>query len=149
MGFNLLQCPLRPGNRTLIAWNTRDVAMQFYLRGGQLWCEVRVNRDRCTATVRLVLVISHELICYESNRGHEIDGTKPNQTGTLCSSKKSRDIRQKETDKNVETQHKDSIAVATNSRSMIFVTFVSCARWYVCVFNPIYSGASLRLSVYV
>ena len=44
---------------------------------------------------------------------------------------------------------KDSIDVATNSRSMIFVTFVSCARWYVCVFDPIYSGASLRLSVYV
>ena len=27
----------------------------------------------------------------------------------------------------------DSITVATNSRSMIFVTIVSCARWCVCV----------------
>ena len=43
----------------------------------------------------------------------------------------------------------NSIAVATNSRSMIFVTIVSCVRWCVCVFDPIYSGASLRLSVYV
>ena len=45
--------------------------------------------------------------------------------------------------------NKDSIAVATNSRSMIFVTIVSCVRWCVCVFDLIYSGASLRLSVYV
>ena len=46
---------------------------------------------------------------------------------------------------------KYSIAVATNSRLMIFVTIVSCVRWCVCmcVFDPIYSGASLRLSVYV
>ena len=44
---------------------------------------------------------------------------------------------------------KDSIAVATNSRSMIFVTIVSCVRWFVCVFDPIHYGASLRLSVYV
>ena len=28
---------------------------------------------------------------------------------------------------------KDSIAVATNSPSMIFVTIVSCVRWCVCV----------------
>ena len=84
MGFNLLQRPIRPGNRTLIAWNTRDVAMQFNLCGGQLWCEVRYNGVRCTVTVRLLLLllfISHELICYESNQGHEIDGnkTKSNQ----------------------------------------------------------------------
>ena len=46
-------------------------------------------------------------------------------------------------------QFKDSIAVATNSRSMIFVTVVRCVRWCVCVFAHIYSGASLRLSVYV
>ena len=44
---------------------------------------------------------------------------------------------------------KDNIAVATNSRSMIFVTIVSCVLWCVCVFDPIYSGASLRLWVYV
>ena len=43
----------------------------------------------------------------------------------------------------------DSIDVATNSRSMIFVTIVSCVCWCVCVFDPIHSGASLRLSVYV
>ena len=47
--------------------------------------------------------------------------------------------------------NKESIAVATNPRSMIFVTIVSCVRWCVCtcVFDPIHSGASLRLSVYV
>ena len=28
-------------------------------------------------------------------------------------------------------------------------TIVSCVRWRVCVFDPICSGASLRLSVYV
>ena len=44
---------------------------------------------------------------------------------------------------------KDSIAVATNSRSMIFVTIVSYVRWCVCVFKPHNPGASLRLSVYV
>ena len=44
---------------------------------------------------------------------------------------------------------KYSIAVTTNSRSMIFVTIVSCVRCCVCVFDPIYYGASLRLSVYV
>ena len=44
---------------------------------------------------------------------------------------------------------KDSTAVATNTRSMIFVTIVSCVRWCVFVFDPIYSGASLRLSVYL
>ena len=44
---------------------------------------------------------------------------------------------------------KDSTAVATNSRSMIFVTIVSCVRWRVCVFDSIYSGASLSLSMYV
>ena len=49
----------------------------------------------------------------------------------------------------LNSTYKDSIAVATNSRSMIFVTIVSCVRWCVCVFDPIYSGASLRLSVYV
>ena len=38
----------------------------------------------------------------------------------------------------------DSIAVATNLRSMIFVTIVSCVRWCVCVFDPKYFGASLR-----
>ena len=83
MGFNPLKCPFRPRNRTLIAWKARDVAVYFYLRGGQLWCEVRCNGARCTATVRLLFVllfIAHELICYESNRGHEIDGTKSNQT---------------------------------------------------------------------
>ena len=42
-----------------------------------------------------------------------------------------------------------TIAVATNSRSMIFVTIVSCVRWCVCVYDPIYSGAGLRISVYV
>ena len=31
---------------------------------------------------------------------------------------------------------------------VIFVTIVSCVRWCVCVFDPIYFGASLRLSVY-
>ena len=44
---------------------------------------------------------------------------------------------------------KDSIAVATNSRSIIFITIVSCVGWCPCVFAPIYSGASLRVSVYV
>ena len=29
----------------------------------------------------MLLFISHYLICYESSRGHKIDGTKPNQTG--------------------------------------------------------------------
>ena len=47
-----------------------------------------------------------------------------------------------------KVQKKDSIAVAMNSRSMIFVTIVSYVRWCVCVFDPIYSGVSLRLSVY-
>ena len=32
---------------------------------------------------------------------------------------------------------------------MKFVTIASCVRWCVCVFDPIYSGPSLRLSVYV
>ena len=44
---------------------------------------------------------------------------------------------------------KYSIAVATNSSSTIFVTIVNSVRWCVCVFDLIYSGASLRLSVYV
>ena len=48
-----------------------------------------------------------------------------------------------------ENYNENSIAVSTNSRSMIFVTIVSCVCWCVCVFDPIYSGASLRLSVYV
>ena len=29
----------------------------------------------------VVVVFSHELIRYESSRGHKVDGTKPNQTG--------------------------------------------------------------------
>ena len=49
----------------------------------------------------------------------------------------------------LKVQFKDSIDVAKNSRSMIFVTIVSWVRWCVCVFVPIYSGASLRLSMYV
>ena len=31
--------------------------------------------------VVVVVVFSHELIRYESSRGHKIDGTKPNQPG--------------------------------------------------------------------
>ena len=31
--------------------------------------------------VVVVVVISHQLIRYESSRGHKIDGTKPNHTG--------------------------------------------------------------------
>ena len=46
-----------------------------------------------------LLFISHELIRYKSSRGHKIDGTKPNQTGTR--SEKSRESRQKTTDNTV------------------------------------------------
>ena len=42
--------------------------------------------DKCYSGGRflqvvVVVVFSHELIRYESSRGHKIDGTKPNQTG--------------------------------------------------------------------
>ena len=40
---------------------------------------VTQGRNRCVVVV--VVVLSHELIRYESSRGHKIDGTKPNQTG--------------------------------------------------------------------
>ena len=42
---------------------------------------------------------------------------------------------------------KDSIVVATNSRSMIFVTIVSCVRLFMCVFDSIYSGQSTPFGV--
>ena len=35
-----------------------------------------------------LLFISHQLIRYESSRGHKINGTKPNQTGNTFGQKK-------------------------------------------------------------
>ena len=49
----------------------------------------------------------------------------------------------------ISSLSEDTIAVATNSRLRIFVTIVICVQWCVWVFDPIYSGASLRLSMYV
>ena len=50
-----------------------------------------------------LLFISHQLIRYESSRGHKIDGTKPNQTGNTFGQKK-RKGRQKKTDKKIASK---------------------------------------------
>ena len=44
-----------------------------------------------------LLFISHQLIRYESSRGHKIDGTKPNQTGNTFGQKKGKADRRKRT----------------------------------------------------
>ena len=54
----------------------------------------------------LCLFISHELIRHEYGRGHKIDGTKPNQTGssTVGEKKQNRESRQKGTNMKVASK---------------------------------------------
>ena len=61
------------------------------IRGGTPKCclNKNMNASRPSEHPPMLSFISHQLIRYESSRGHKIDGTKPNQTGnTLFGEKK-------------------------------------------------------------
>ena len=70
---------------------------------------VQYRHDPEGRGVLLWLFISHQLIRYESGRGHKIDGTKSNQTGNNFGKKRKekkrkagQESRQKRTDKKIK-----------------------------------------------
>ena len=70
---------------------------------------VQYRHDPEGRGVLLWLFISHQLIRYESGRGHKIDGTKSNQTGNNFEKKRKekkrkagQESRQKRTDKKIK-----------------------------------------------
>ena len=97
--------------------------------------------------------ISHELIRYESSRGHKIDGTKPNQTGNTFGGKQGKQTEesgQESSQQRTSSRYKQNrLTEETNKRQphktllgrVTSLDFTGDLHCFHCIKNPVWPSS--------